>query len=112
METLNATWDQVEEFVTQLSEKAQGFNGVYGVPRGGLVLAVMLSHRCGLPLLAAPCDGCIIVDDIADTGETLQRYSGKHFIATMFYHRQSSFVPDFWLYEKGDRWIVYPWENK
>lgn len=110
-EKVSVTWDQVEEFVDRISLVAKASKGVYGVPRGGLILAVMISHAAGIPLLMAPCSGCIIVDDIADTGETLKRYSGKHFIATMYYHKQCSFEPDFWLYEKKDGWIIYPWED-
>ena len=42
-------------------------SGVYGVPRGGLVLAVCLSHRLGIPLLEQPQAGCLVVDDIYET---------------------------------------------
>ena len=33
---------------------SSSLSGVYGVPRGGLVLAVCLSHRLGIPLLEKP----------------------------------------------------------
>ena len=48
-------------------------SGVYGIPRGGLFLAVALSYRMGLPLLRDPARRCIIVDDLFDTGESLRR---------------------------------------
>ena len=35
---------------------SSSLSGVYGVPRGGLVLAVCLSHRLGIPLLQADTD--------------------------------------------------------
>ena len=47
------------------------FSGIHGIPRGGLVLAVSLSHRLELPLLATPQPGCLIVDDVFETGRTL-----------------------------------------
>lgn len=112
-------WKQVENFVGKISDIAEldnrKFSGVYGLPRGGLVLAVMLSHRLSIPLLLAPCESCLIVDDIADTGISLEHYDidkneKQYYITTMYYHRQSKVVPDFYVYEKTDNWIKFPWE--
>ena len=93
---------------------------IYGLPRGGLPIAVSLSHALNLPLLMSYSDKKIItdkkilvVDDIADTGETLNNFSGdKNVIFTIHYHRQSKVVPDCWIFEKRDNWIVYPWEKE
>ena len=110
-------WEHVQEFVDEVAREYQDVDltGVYGPPRGGLIFAVMLSHKLAIPMLMAPADGCLIVDDIADTGSTLQKYradkNSNYIIATMYYHQQSTVVPDFWLYEKKDSWIVYPWEG-
>lgn len=110
---MNVTYEQVDQFVARVADicKKRPFCGVYGFPRGGLPIAVWVSHKAGLPLLMAPHDGALLVDDIADTGGTLKRYAGKYFIATMFYHRQSVVVPDLWLFEKTNEWIVFPWER-
>lgn len=110
---MKVSWSDVDNFVGKVTNYAKGkkFSGVYGPARGGLPLAVMLSHSLGIPLLMAPAKGCFIVDDIADTGKTLERYSGKFFIVTMYYHEQCSFIPDFWGYKKTDDWIVFPWEK-
>lgn len=110
---MSVTWDMVDRFVDAVFNICgqRDFSGVYGFPRGGLPLAVWISHRAGLPLLLAPAEKALLVDDIADTGATLFKYRKSHFIATMFYHRQSSVVPDFWMFEKeNDEWIVFPWE--
>lgn len=103
----------VDEYIDELSFKLpKNVTGVYGVPRGGLVLAVMLSYKCNIPLLQAPCEGCVVIDDIADTGTTLEHYKEKgYYIATMFYHKQSKVVPDFWKHEKQNEWIIFPWEE-
>ena len=112
-------WEQVETFLDEISVISDlynlNFTGVYGLPRGGLVLAVMLSHRLSIPLLLAPCESCLIVDDIADTGISLEHYDidkneKQYYITTMYYHRQSKVVPDFYVYEKTDNWIKFPWE--
>lgn len=112
-------WEQVETFLDEISVISDlynlNFTGVYGLPRGGLVLAVMISHRLNIPLLLAPCKNCLIVDDIADTGVSLEHYDidkneKQYYITTMYYHRQSKIVPDFYVYEKTDNWIKFPWE--
>lgn len=107
-------WEQVHEYIDKLAIELSNtaLSGVYGIPRGGLILAVMLSHKLDIPLLLSPCENCIVIDDIADTGKTLLHYKQqeKYYITTMFYHKQSSVVPDFWYKEKKDNWIVYPWE--
>ena len=116
------TWQEVENFVKDIIEryKYDNITGVYGIPRGGVILAVLLSYKMDIPLLMAPTKGCIIIDDISDTGETLLHYDrnschggedrGYH-IVTMFYREGSLVKPEFFKYLKTDKWIVYPWEE-
>ena len=105
-------WKEVEDFIKNLSERLpKKISGVYGIPRGGLCMAVMLSHYANIPVLQAPCKNCIVIDDIADTGLTLLHCKEKgYFIATMYYHKQSKVVPNYYEKEKKDQWIVFPWE--
>lgn len=107
------TWEEVMQYCKLAAECFEGVKGVYGIPRGGLVFAVILSHMLNVPLLAAPCEGCLVVDDIADTGETLVHYKQCGYkITTMFYNKISVVKPDFSMKEKNDLWIVYPWEEQ
>lgn len=107
------TWFDVETYIASLEPYLpKNPSGVYGIPRGGNILATLISYYYDIPLLQAPAKGCIVVDDIADTGETLLHYKSKgYFITTMYYHKQSKVVPDIWFAEKNDEWIVYPWET-
>ena len=124
----NVTWKDVDDFVDYVHNVLilnQAFNistisGVYGIPRGGLVLAVMLSHRLDVPLLSAPAEGCLIVDDICDSGESLLHYvknssgdDAKHYIIATMYRKQNAndIVPDISYKTKDDKWIVFPWEH-
>ncbi|OHB20733.1 MAG: hypothetical protein A2939_00135 [Parcubacteria group bacterium RIFCSPLOWO2_01_FULL_48_18] len=94
-------------------KRKRQFDGVYGIPRGGMILAVCLSHRLGIPMLLAPTKRSLIVDDIADTGKTLAHFRDlRCFIATLFYHPRSIVKPDVWLRKKGSAWIVFPWERE
>ena len=109
-------WEQfdsdIREIVRLVKETGKTFDGVWGPPRGGLIPAVMLSHALDIPLLVKPTPNTLIVDDVADTGRTLDQYKGKNFIVTSFYHRQSIVVPDIWIREKKDEWVVFPWESE
>lgn len=113
---LHYSWAQFDADIKKIAKLLKGkqFVGVWGLARGGLPIAVCLSHALGVPLALTPNNKRIlIVDDVADTGRTLQKFSEKnYFIATIFYHRQSKFVPNVWLREKKDKYIVFPWEYK
>lgn len=113
-EKVYVQWFQVENFVSWLSEQTDGFrniNGVYAPARGGLVFGVIISNRYNVPFLAAPQVGCICVDDICDSGDTALAWREKGYkIATMYYKKGSKVTPDFWMFEKENKWIVFPWE--
>jgi len=109
------TWDAFDKLASRLIEhlKDGRYSGVYGFPRGGLVLAVKLSHALNLPLLMAPAKNCIICDDISDTGETLLKYqrSGDYTTATLLMRHGTDAVPAY-IGEavSNQAWIVFPWE--
>tara|TARA_B100001113_G_scaffold345218_1_gene334562 strand:- start:254 stop:652 length:399 start_codon:yes stop_codon:yes gene_type:complete len=117
------SWDLIDEAVTDiafhLKDTKKDFKGVYGIPRGGVILAVMLSHKLNLPYIENPFDcefdDFVVIDDIADTGETLKFYEEtfeKSHIVTVHEHEQSIVKPDYSVIDKGDKWIVYPWETE
>ena len=122
MNKVYVTWQQVKNYIDNVAKFIESeqmkCSGIYGVPRGGLVLATMLSYRLNKPLLQAPAKDCIIIDDIADTGKSLCHYTdtetnfNKYFITTMFYAEYNSCVaPDLCESIKHpDSWIVFPWE--
>ena len=114
------SWEDVNNYVEEVVKYVKENNikpsGVYGVPRGGLILATMLSYKLDIPLLLNAAKDCIIIDDIADSGRTLLHFTNndtqfnKYFITTMYYQDRSMVKPDFYLYNKENKWIVYPWE--
>jgi hypoxanthine phosphoribosyltransferase len=113
------SYDQVvnacDEIADWVRESGIKFKGIYGPPRGGLVPAVILSHKTGLKYFEEPrVRPLLIVDDIADTGKTLNSLSKLDdvYVVTIHYHYQSMFVPDKWVLKKEDKWIVYPWEKE
>lgn len=120
MAKVYVSWEQVHEFidgvVNDLNKKGIKPSGVYGIPRGGMIFATMLSYKLDVPLLLNAAKDCIVVDDIADSGRTLLHFTendtqfNKYYIATMFYHERSVVKPDFYMFNKNNDWIVFPYE--
>lgn len=121
---VHTSWDEVNEYLNTIASNIDKneHSGVYGIPRGGLVLASWLAHKLYLPLLFAPAKNCIIIDDICDSGETLLHFvknssnpeaDNNYYITTMFYRRNNELgiEPNYWYKEKIDNWVVFPWEE-
>ena len=119
------SWEEYDEMIKKLVwwinfECEEEIGAIYGLPRGGLPIAVSLSHRLELPILMNYYDRkvvtnkkILVVDDIADTGQTLEDFDNEHnIICTFHYHKQSLVKPNYYVEEKGDDWIVYPWETE
>ena len=108
------TWIEFDECIFSIYKQSKNkkFEGVYGFPRGGLCLAVALSHSLELPLLDEPKNNSLIVDDIYDTGCTLEKI--KHIKGSETHVWVSKKKPTWWnsyKYIKRKEWIFFPWEN-
>ena len=101
----------IEELVIKIQKSRCKFNGVYGIPRGGLSFAVTLSHKLKLPLLLYPTKNTLVCDDISDTGRTLASHKNKK-IVTLFSTKRTKTKPDWHskIKKSKEDWIVFPWE--
>ena len=108
------TWSEFDKCVEQIALKCKflEFSGIYGVPRGGLCLAVALSHKLKINLIPEPKKNSLIVDDVYETGITLNNF--KDIEGANFFVLFSKMSPTWWntvyLSEKSE-WIVFPWED-
>ena len=110
----------VEILANRITSSGIKIAAIGGLPRGGLVPAVMLSHKMGIPFvsqanIAKVPGNILIVDDICDSGETLKQFKFEEnvYTATIHHKRSAAVEPNFFYqlaYE--NQWIVYPWENK
>ena len=108
------TWSEFDKSVEEIANKCrfQEFSGIYGVPRGGLCLAVALSHKLKIELISEALKNSLIVDDVYETGLTLT--SLKDIERAMFFVLFSKIKPTWWntvFVSKKSEWIVFPWEN-
>ena len=106
------------QLTSAVKEVGKNCKYIYGVPRGGLPIAVHLSNHLNKTLISSLTNmksGCIIVDDISDTGKTFFRlkrqvYSEGSIFVSLFMRKTSKFEPHVWVRTISDQWIVFPWE--
>ena len=110
------TWDQVDglvdELATQVKSEFTNIDSIYGIPRGGLIPAVMLSHKLGIPYSDKITLKSLIVDDICDSGVTLKAWEGYTTAVLLHKPHTSCVVPTIYgSTHNSDAWIIYPWER-
>lgn len=108
------TWGEFDAAVASLALQMgkRRVSGVYGFPRGGLPLAVALSHKLQIPLLQLPCQSCLVVDDAYETGATLNQVQRMPNVVSMVWISKAE--PTWWKAAEvvtSQEWVVFPWEN-
>jgi len=115
--------DQIEELAERLKDKKLRY--ISGIPRGGLIPAIMLSHKLGVTYI--PFDEAkkygrhdirfknediLLVDDICDSGVTMKDYAPRFITATLCMRYVSETIPEYYGEKiEDDRWLVFPWER-
>lgn len=124
-EVRHLTWSHITELVdtleAQIRESKQHYELIAGVARGGLIPAIMLSHRLKLPMMAITdrtlipiSKRCLVIDEIYDTGATIQKLKdinpGIH-VGVLFHNEALPALEYFAVKDPLQKWIVFPWEN-
>lgn len=110
----------IERLAINITNSEIKISAIGGLPRGGLIPAVMLSHRLNIPFVSQAnvsniTGNILIVDDICDSGKTLKRFKFEDniYTATLHYKTTAKYEPHFWWrIAPENEWIVYPWESK
>ena len=113
---IKLSWDDLEILVDKLCKKipfeTPTVDSVTGIARGGLIPAVMVSHKLGLPYVDAVGPNTLVIDDIADSGATLEKSPGIYTAVLHYKPHTSSFIPTIWAEEhNSDEWLIYPFER-
>lgn len=141
------TYDQVDIgcsiIIEDIKKRGIKIDEVIGVLRGGQYPAEKIATALNVPLIlikysskegagddknhdnllpAVSGKKLLIVDDIADTGRTMEEIFGhytraKHtvFTAVLYYkNHEHKFVPDFFwkVISEESEWIIFPWEKE
>lgn len=79
---------------------------IYGVPRGGIPVTYLLAAQDAhhITIVDSPELADVIVDDIIDSGATLEQYAENY--NKPFYALINKIT------EPDDKWYVFPWEAK
>lgn len=110
------TWNKFKEECEQLANLiSQGsysreYASVYGIPRGGTYVAMEIANLLDLPLVSVPDKLTIVVDDITDSGKTLNRY--KEYDTAVLHRKEKSEAQPTYSLRTVDKWIAYPWEEE
>ena len=92
---------------------------IIGITRGGLIPAVHLSHYLGIPMdVKIPSDlvsnwkEILVVDDIVDTGQTLNNTQKLCDVACLFWRKEiARFEPTYWVRDAKNYWVDFPYER-
>lgn len=116
-------YDLVEVYASRLAGRHadSGIDAVWGVPRGGVIPAVLVAKQLGVPVLwtdsmTAGAGTVLVVDDLVDHGGTANSIvaqllaNGVDVIFDALIrkpHSPDHFAPDA---DVVDGWVVWPWE--
>ena len=146
MEVKKFSFDEINMLARTMSKRAKqhgGFTHVVGIARGGLFPATILSYSLEIPLLTCNVSSyndkeknelkiqsdlkltgipksskLLVIDDICDTGETIDWISQKLTLASINFEVGCIFTKKkhigkirfFGSVVPDDKWIVFPWE--
>ena len=111
------TWFGIDQLIDKLADKVRhelpNIDSIYGIPRGGLIPAVLLAHKLDLPWSNVMLPNTLVVDDICDSGKTIRDSVGVH-TATLYTKLSAVAQPTITAEVLVDesQWIVFPWESK
>ena len=128
--------NMIKDLACQIQASKRRFLRVVGIANGGLPVSEPLAAILGLPhesVRISHYDGGIlrsvpivkgrlshptnnlIIDELIDYGRTIKTFD-EHFglegnaVAVLFWYLEGP-KPDFYVKEKPDAWIVFPWEE-
>lgn len=106
---LNDVLSACERIVEQWDSKS--ITGVYGVRQGGYTPSLIIAQLMDVKCLDELEDGCLVVDDLVDSGRTLQTFYDAGYACDAMYrkpHSSSHLAPSA---IELDAWLVFPWER-
>lgn len=108
----NEVLEQADRIAARNAPRSSAITQIYGIPQGGAPVAALLAGRLDLDLVEEPIPGStLIVDDLVDTGTTLDRYHRLGYPTDALFRKPwspSHLAPDAL---EVDEWLAFPWER-
>jgi len=121
------SWENLNKKSIILAEKIKEFRPVkiYGIPRGGLIPATIISYYLDIPLITIlPIkfeENIIIIDEICDSSKTISNYieKNKEEYAKGFMKFGTIFVnsnncknyPNYFV-KRTRNWLIFPYDQE
>lgn len=125
------SWKEIEHLVDMIADSMKRVKEwkefhIYGIPRGGLIPAVMLSHKLKLPFISSEfphnSEPIFLIDDVNDTGKTFLKnliavapYHDDIYVCSLYLKTHSSCKGINTIYGQevpNDVWVHFPWEEQ
>lgn len=134
--------NQIDVLIDKLAElirpDRRQFTNIVGIANSGLHVSIPLAVKLNLPHYSVrishydrckhrpipiiegklpQATGNLIVDDLVDGGFTMLTFK-KHFgmegnaSAVLFKYQGSDYQPTYFVEEKGEDWLIFPWDSK
>lgn len=141
MKLIKYNQDQINIMINKLAElirpDRRQFTNIVGIANGGLHVSIPLALKLNLthssvrishydgrrprnvPIVEGKlpqATGNLIVDDLIDGGFTMHTFD-RHFgldgnaTAVLFAFKGSGYKPTYFVQEKADEWLVFPWDS-
>ena len=73
-----------------------------------------ISYKMNIPMLQAPCKGCLVIDDDSGLGTSIAPYIRRGYDTAVMFSRKSckekaTFVFDYYDNYDKDVFLVFPW---
>lgn len=109
---IDITWDQAQIAAAAVADRHRlgDFDSIHGIPQGGAPVALMVSHHLNLPVVSDIGPRTLVVDDLVDTGATLEGIATTHTVDALFRksHSPQHLAPHATTL---DGWLNFPWEH-
>ena len=119
MNKIRISWSQygrdISYLIRGIKKSKIKFKNVYGIPRGGLPLATVISHKFKVPIVLDKkkiTKKTLVVDDISDKGSTFKKYK-KYQTVCLYKTKWSISEPLTWsrsIKRRMSDWVVFPYE--
>lgn len=114
-------WDEYITLINDLSYNISKdrYLNLAGIPRGGILVAILLSHKLNLPYIdiSKATKDTLIIDDISDSGQTIldtiKKYNLESDFAVLHLRYNSKYKPKYFAsIILNNDWIIYPYEEE